>query len=133
MKKQKGSTIVEVLVSLIIILIAISGFFISYFSLVKIVNRQKEYIYFEKVCLDINKYSNKYKKDWDIYYFDNVNSLEYMHIVYYDANFKKTTILSKYQLVYYYDRENNLIISIKNLEDDYYIIEQLNYGSVRYE
>lgn len=131
LNNKKGTTLVEVVVSIAVFLIVFGGLVTSYFALNKMVLKQKEFVYFEAVCLDIHEYSNVYKKEWDKYYF-NLDMAESNSVIYYDGNFNITKNISKYKLSYQYNEQGELIVNIENMEKGYYIIENLNYGSGRY-
>lgn len=160
--KRKGFTLVEILVSLAVFLTIFAGILTTYSLSVKGANKLEEYIYFEKLCLDIDKiYDNEGYKSLKINIFnDSVQGIEstdeenntttttYSNEIYYDASYQisSSTDNSKYKLNYEYKEiastsidesssENtstttsSLIISIKNYRKDYYIIENLDYGS----
>lgn len=127
--KKKGSTLVEVLVSLVIVSIIFASCLTTYLLTIKAQSKQKEYLHFETICQDIDKYSDRYKKDWNIYYFDNTNNKQY-----YDNNFNlvDTNQEYKYELSFYYTNANELIVDVYNIDGNYKIIDTLNYGSYRY-
>jgi len=156
MKKRKGFTIAEVLVSLTV-------FGIIFFTCVTTFNgasrayyREKEYVTFESICTDIDAYCSMYGTNWYNHYFempeipDHVTLHDYSgHCVYYNETFKPYTIDPvrflkaeneegdkpdnyKYVLSWRYEKVN-----AKGLEPDKYfllidIYEQLEAGSMRY-
>ncbi len=127
--KKKGSTLVEVLVSLVIVSIVFASSLTTYLLSIKAQSKQKEYLYFETICQNIDKYSDRYKKDWNIYYFNNEDTIQY-----YDNDFKLVDKNQeyKYELTFYYTDSNELIVDVYNVLNDYKIIDSLNYGSYRY-
>lgn len=127
--KKKGSTLVEVLVSLVIVSIVFASSLTTYLLSIKAQSKQTEYLYFETICQDIDKYSDRYKKDWNIYYFSNEDTSQY-----YDNDFKLVDNNQeyKYELTFYYTDSNELIVDVYNVVNDYKIIDSLNYGSYRY-
>ena len=158
--KRKGFTLVEILVSLAVFLTIFAGILTTYSLSVKGANKLEEYIYFEKLCLDIDKiYDNEGYESLKINIFNdtvssstvtenNTTTITYSNEIYYDASYQisSSTDNSKYKLEYEYkeitstsiDESSNentstttssLIISIKNYRKDYYIIENLDYGS----
>lgn len=157
--KRKGFTLVEILVSLCVFLIIFAGVLTTYSLSVKGTNKLEEYTYFEKLCLDIDKiYDNEGYQSLRINVFmdnskdipgetvtstDNLPGTSYKNDVYYDASYQllddKTN--SKYKLSYDYTiyqssdgddtttAYSKLIISIYNLDKNYYVIEKLDYGN----
>lgn len=145
--KQKGSTLVEVLVALSVFLIVIGTLVAGYFSVKKVVLKQKEFVYFEAICDDIAKYGDLYGKSWDEKYFaDGIvhkfdssgNEIDDSGIgtitswvVFYNSDFEPVSSESKYRLSYRYDADA-LVVNIENIVSNYFIIENLDYGDKRY-
>lgn len=119
---KKGFSLVEVLVALAFFTITFGAVITCYLLGVKAYNKQEEYLYFESVCLDIDKLYDKDSNTWQYNYFSNVSN-EY----YYNSEYELVDNLDKYTLsINYYN--GNLIISIYNNNNNYYVIENLNYG-----
>lgn len=133
---KKGLTLVEVLVSISVFVISFATCITVYFTVVKQETRQDEYLAFENVCLEIDKYSDTYGSNWNIEYFGNDKDIQY-----YDEKF---TLLTgdiniddiKYQLEFDYvenqDDVLELIVNIYEVESGRFIIKDLNYGGARY-
>ena len=133
---KKGLTLVEVLVSISVFVISFATCITVYFTVVKQETRQAEYLAFENVCLEIDKYSDTYGSNWNIEYFGNDKDIQY-----YDEKF---TLLTgdiniddiKYQLEFDYvenqDDVLELIVNIYEVESGRFIIKDLNYGGARY-
>lgn len=134
---KKGLTLVEVLVSITVFMISFATCISIYFIVIKQETRQEEYLAFENICLEIDKYSDKYNNQWNIEYFGNDANIQY-----YDENYLHLTGEYdiddvKYQLQFDYEKnEDNvyeLIIDIFEKETGRFIIKDLNYGGARYE
>lgn len=126
---KKGFTLVEVLVSIFIFSLVLVTTLSTYLLSISFEKRQSEYIYFETICLDINKYSDVYKREWNLYYFNNDSNVQY-----YDINFNYVgTIINKYKLAFFYTANNELIINVTDEDNNRFIIKDLNYGGTRYE
>ncbi len=126
---KKGFTLVEVLVSIFIFSLVLVTTLSTYLLSISFEKRQSEYIYFETICLDINKYSDVYKREWNLYYFNNDSNVQY-----YDINFNYVgTTINKYKLAFFYTANNELIINVTDEDNDRFIIKDLNYGGNRYE
>ena len=126
---KKGFTLVEVLVSIFIFSLVLVTILSTYLLSISFEKRQSEYIYFETICLDINKYSDVYKREWNLYYFNNDSNEQY-----YDINFNYVgTTINKYKLAFFYTANNELIINVTDEDNDRFIIKDLNYGGTRYE
>lgn len=133
---KKGLTLVEVLVSISIFVISFATCITVYFTVIKQETRQDEYLAFENVCLEIDKYSDTYGSNWNIEYFGNDKDIQY-----YDEKF---TLLTgdinvddiKYHLEFDYvenqDDVLELIVNIYEVESGRFIIKDLNYGGARY-
>ena len=57
---KKGSTLVEVMVALAVLAIVSASLVAGYLSINNVQLRQKEYLYFEGVCLDVDKLYDEY-------------------------------------------------------------------------
>ena len=126
---KKGFTLVEVLVSIFRLSLVLVTTLSTYLLSISFEKRQSEYIYFDTICLDINKYSDVYKREWNLYYFNNDSNVQY-----YDINFNYFgTTINKYKLAFFYTANNELIINVTDEDNDRFIIKDLNYGGNRYE
>lgn len=118
---KKGSTLAEVLVSMAVFALTVVTVLGVYLSAVRAKNKQKEYLYFESVCLDIDYYYDNYG-DWAIRYFGDERTEQY-----YGADFSRTEEAGKYTLTYTFGEEG-LIVWVRNNEGGYFVIENLCYG-----
>lgn len=125
---KKGFTLVEVLIAMVVFSLMLMVSISSLVFASTLASRQNEYLYFESICLDIDKYSTKYGRDWNEYYFDNLNTTQY-----YNQSYQLVDEESVYQLSFLYNQDNQLIINVKTTKGNRYIIKNLNYGSDRYE
>ena len=149
---KKGELLVETIVAMTIAALMTIAFFGIFKSFSSVGKRQEEYIFFEGVCYDIDKYYDAYGKDmWDEEYFkknkyeirispsnpDNPNgsnnNLYYIE-EYLDNYEPLKNILDPdigagytYLLTYYY-KDDDLIVDIKNVETGKYVIRDLHYG-----
>ena len=155
--KRKGFTLIEVLVSLSVFLIVFAGVITTYSFSIKGSQKLEEYIYFEKICLNIDKV-------YDAQGFDTVKSNIFKlseetkpetaetinegitlttekYTILYNANYEVTnnTNDAKYNLNYIYkitvSSENtsyDLEISIYNNSKNYTVIGKLDYGSPQF-
>ena len=119
---KKGFSLVEVVVALAVFVVSLVAILSCYFLGVKVYQKQTEYLYFETICLDIDKVYDK-EEDWQVLYFGQEKS-EY----YYNSDYQLVETEDKYTLSIINDDNNNLIISIYNNNDNYFVIENLNYG-----
>ncbi len=125
---KKGFTLVEVLVAFACFAIALSMISITFAFTRKMEERSDSYIHFEAICLDIDAYSDKYGSMWATKYFGTDDTT-----IYYSEKYEITTSdNAKYTLEYEYV-SNELIVNIKYITNDRYIIKDLNYGARRYE
>ena len=136
MKTKKGTTLVEVLVSIAVFAIISVAMFSSLLVMRKTAARQEEYLRFEMICTDIAFYSDVHKRNWDKEYF-SLSSSQSSGRIYYDHDFNPSTTEKIYCLSYSYldtnsDRYEELIVSIHHVESGRAIIENLNYGGGRY-
>ena len=137
-KKTKGLTLVEVMVALAVFTIVFLGFTASYVLITKLGLKHEEFVYFEQVCKDIDAYSYQYKDAdtaWDANYFgdDYIHLVDGKYVVNYNDRFEKVKEENRYKIEYYYDDQGQLIVSVYNVEMEYTVIENLNYGASRYE
>lgn len=129
---KKGLTLVEVLVSITLFVISFATCISIYFISLKQETRQKEYLAFENICLEIDAYSDKYGDKWNIEYFGNEDNIQYFDEKYrhlkgsYDVNDIKYTLTISFE-------DSELIINIFERESGRYVIKDLNYGGARYE
>ncbi len=124
---KKAMTLVEVLVALTIFLLIFTLTLSIYASISIISKRQKQYTYFESICLDIDKYYDSYDKQWDIYYYNH--NAEFGTVIYYSSSYQVSQNSdARYELEYKYDIDDHLVVSIKDIVNDNYVIKDLNYG-----
>ncbi len=136
MKKKKGTTLVEVLVSIAVFSIISVAMFSSLLVMRKTSARQEEYLRFEMICSDIAFYGDVHKKNWDKEYF-SLPSSQNEGQIYYGYDFAPSETDKIYCLSYSYldtngDGYEELIVSIHHVESGRVIIEDLNYGGGRY-
>ena len=124
---KKGYTLVEALVSMVVFSLMFGVCLTSYLIGAKFHDRQNEYLFFESICLDINEYSTKYRNSWNIYYFNDEETIQY-----YTKDYQSTEERDFYTLEFYYNDTNQLIVNIFETESNRFIIKELNYGSDRY-
>jgi len=130
--KSKGFTLTEVLVAISLFTLGVFAVLTCYLVAKRAYQKQEEYLYFEAVCYDIDAYGDKYKREWDVYYF-GIESASDSGTYYYNSNYKQTeAAAAKYTLTYSYNTKGSLIVSIYNNSKAYYVIENLDYGSRRY-
>lgn len=134
---KKGLTLVEVLVSITLFVISFATCISIYFISLKQETRQKEYLAFENVCLEIDIYSDKYGSNWNIEYFGNDDLTQYYDEKYrhlegnYDVDKIKYTLTISY--VENEEGVSELFINIFERRTGRYVIKNLNYGGARYE
>ena len=133
-RKQKGTTLVEVLVSITVFAIISVAMFSSLLAMRKVVARQEEYLRFDMICRDIDFYYDEYGKDWAKEYFKEYfpEGMIEENTVYYYKNFQPMTDYADdaiYVLQYSYSNETGeLIITVKTKSDQRIIIDSLKYG-----
>lgn len=137
MNKRNGFTLVGVLVSITIFLIAFVGILSCYRLAVRRQFKIEEYQYIENICLDIDKiYDNEgYNGLIKKYGFKDIENSVSKGEIYYDEDYKLCQNNYKYVLSYNYSMvsDTNLIISIKNISASYYVIKDLEYGHSKYD
>lgn len=122
---KKGFSLVEVLVALSIFVISFVVILSTYLLATKGYQKEKEYLYFESICYDIDYYYDN-QSDWSTYFGSGYEND--FGKVFYDSDFKIVDeINAKYELSYKLIN-NELHVSIFNLEQEYFVIEDLNYG-----
>ena len=129
---KNGLTLVEVMVATAIFTMTFAVCITLSLSSVKQEKRQRDYMTFESICYDINYYCNAYKSEWANKYFgDDINAPK-AH--YYDITYKIVSNRDKanYELVYSYNDNNELIVNVNDIKNNRAIIENLNYGSKRF-
>lgn len=119
---KKGFSLVEVIVALAFFAITFGAIITCYLLGVKAYNKQEEYLYFESICLDIDKLYDKDDATWQNEYFNSISDKYY-----YNSEYKLVNNEDKYTLSIK-EENNNLIISVYNNYNNYYVIENLNYG-----
>ncbi len=115
---KKGSTLVEVMVALAVLAIVSASLVAGYMSIDNVQLRQKEYLYFEGVCLDVDKFYDEYGVGADgmawanVYFPNGVINAEGVQdedgvvenadkwFVYYTQGFVPCTSLDELQIVY---------------------------------
>ncbi len=138
--RKKGYTLVEVLVSIFLFTAMTITCFTTYLLGKKYQIKESEYVFFEGVCLDIDKYSDAYRDSktttWNQAYFGND-----LYLQSYDADYNHVSNKAEqvtYQLSFSYELKEGttdtkeLIVNVKNIISDYSVIKNLNYGSARY-
>lgn len=127
---KKGLTLVEVMVATAIFTMTFAVCITLSLSSVKQEKRQRDYMTFESICYDINFYCNTYKKEWANKYFGDTEKTSH----YYDITYKMVTNIDEanYELVYDYNENHELIVNVKDIKNNKVIIENLNYGSKRF-
>lgn len=126
---KKGFTLVEVLVSFAILSFSLLVIFSSFTLMGNIKRSEVEYLYFESICKDIDKYYTKYKSSWNTVYFNSNDT-----VIYYDKNYMVTTNENDKTYILSFEYvENELIVSIYRMDKNRFIIEDLNYGGTRNE
>lgn len=129
---KKGLTLVEVMVATAIFTMTFAVCITLSLSSVKQEKRQRDYMTFESICYDINYYCNAYKIEWANKYFgDDINAPK-AH--YYDIAYKLVSNRDEanYELVYTYNDSNELIVNVNDIKNNRKIIDNLNYGSKRF-
>ena len=128
---KKGFTLVEVLVATMVFTICFAAIITCYLMVNKQTEKEYEYLRAESICRDIATYSDDFHKNWDtVYYGVHSDSND----VYLDQDFKKLdSYVGAYDLLSYsYNSGSELILSIKVIGEDRYLIRNLNYGGARY-
>ena len=131
MKARKAYTLVEVVVAFAVFMIILIGVTTTFTFSAKMQKRGENFVHFETICLDIDAYSDKYGRSWDLNYYgekkDNAT-------IYYSSAYERTTQdNAQFELSYYYTVSNELIVNVKDVNTKLKIIENLNYGGNRYE
>lgn len=137
---KKGMTLVEVVVALAVLSASLLSILGIYSSVTNVLAKNKEKMYFQNICLEINDFYTKYGKNWGLYYFGDENTTQY-----YDGDFfiVDEEEEAKYKLNYEYSvvegfKENEslvtnpcLLVSAFNIDDGTTIIDKLNFGARR--
>lgn len=145
-KGKKGELLVETIVAMAIcglMTVSVFGVFKTFSSIGK---RELEYIHFETVCLDIDKYYDAFGKEmWDEEYFGRdmylvkINEAgETAYVEEYDEEYKPLNMLLDpmldvgytYELTYRYEGDD-LVLNIVNVDTGRNIITDLHYGPTR--
>lgn len=136
MKNKKGFLLAESLAAVAIFVIIISAVFSLYMSIETALKRQREYVAFEGICLDIGFYGDRYGRGWAEEYFsgattygDGVNT-----VCYYNSSFAPTSFKeeAEYALSYFYSDGGSLILSVNRINGGS-VISSLDYGPARYD
>lgn len=132
--RGRGFTIAETLVATVVFAVLLTATLTIYLVSVKVVSNQEAYLFFERVCLEIDKYSDKYNRKWNEEYFGNEDVNQY-----YDKEFAR---VEKDGDVYYClsfayrdtdeDGKEELIVTVSESESGRTVIDALNFGGARY-
>lgn len=137
LRTRRGSTLVEVLVALAVFSLSVVTVLGVYLSAARGVAKQREYLFFEGVCLDIDYYYDRFGASaWAEEYFGTelAGADESAGEAYYDDDFALCGGPAKYTLTYRYDGESGcLFVSVFNADGGRYVIENLNYGGSKYD
>lgn len=117
---KKGFTLIEVLVSVGVFLLTFGVILSTYLLSVNGVHKYEEYQFFENICITIDTIYDTKKIEGVKAYFNN------KELVYYNSSYEMVDNEDKYSLFYTFD--DVLIVSIKNNEKNYFVIENLDYG-----
>lgn len=143
-RSRKGMTLVEVLVSMVLFSLSFLAVTATVIYSRRETQRQKVQSEFMAICYDIDLYSTKYQRDWDINYFNDTTRNTIIHqetsteegsafFVYYDNSFQTTTDASSfsYLLRYSYATTNEMTVSISYASGSK-VFSDINYGANRY-
>ena len=129
-KARKAYTLVEVVVAFAVFMIILIGVTTTFTFSAKMQKRGENFVHFETICLDIDTFSDKYGREWDLNYFGEKQDSA---SIYYNSQYEKTTQENaQFELSYYYTVSNELIVNVKDVNTNFKIIENLNYGGNRY-
>lgn len=122
--KQKGGSLIEVLVGIAVFLCISVALFSAFLGMQTQLRHQEELIRFEMLCRDIDAYYDAYGEGWDALCFAGsaINGT-----VFFDAAFQISAETKLYRLEYGLE-EGALVVSIYHHESNRPIIEALNYG-----
>ena len=128
---RKSFTLVEVMVALAVFAIVIVGITTTVIFINKIEKRSEYFSHFETICLDIDKYSDEYGKEWDLHYYGEKKD---EGTIYYSDNYEivGSVEAAKFTLTYSYNSSGQLIVNVSEKGKEKKIIENLNYGGRRY-
>ena len=128
---RKSFTLVEVMVALAVFARVIVGITTTVVFINKIEKRSEYFSHFETICLDIDKYSDEYGKEWDLHYYGEKKDAG---IIYYSDSYEivGSEEASKFTLSYSYNTSGQLIINVSEKGKSKKIIDNLNYGGRRY-
>lgn len=148
--KQKGSTLVEVLVALSVFLIVMGTLVAGYLSSRKVVAKQKEYVYFAAICEDIQQYGEIFGENWSEKYFgtskihkfddtgaeitaEDTTTAVASYAVYYNAKYETTESETdaRFVLTYFFDDSTQLVLSVRNKISDYTIIDGMIFADIK--
>lgn len=133
MKKRAAFTLVEVMVASFIFLLVLLATLGTCLLAANQVERQRRYLFFEEVCLEIDAYSDKYGREWNEKYFGNTAAEQYYSA---DKVWQSGSEGAKFRLTFEYrDTDENgkdeLIVTVSEVGGGK-IIDGLNYGDARY-
>ena len=129
--RRKAFTLVEVMVALAVFAIVIVGVTTTVIFVTRMEKRSEYFSHFETICLDIDKYSDEYGREWDLHYYGEKKD---EGTIYYSSSYGivPTQVESKFTLTYSYNGSNQLIINVVENGKSKKIIDDLNYGGRRY-
>lgn len=125
--KNKGSILIETLVSLTIFSLTITVLISGAIFLKKRSYRQYEKLQFINILYDINNYLNTNTDEFNYFEEDYIHYKDNIYYVYYDSSF--TLSNNEYYKLSYYYKNNELIITISKGNET--IIDNINYGGNR--
>ena len=123
--RKKGSTLLEVLVSITIFSIVFVGLFSSLLVMRQGTRKQEEFTRFETICRDIAFYVGKYKESWDNEYelFTKDDG-----IIYYSNSFSQVSSEEEATYTLSYTLDPKPVITITHIATDRKMINELDYG-----
>ena len=129
---KKAFTLVEVIVATMVFTICFAAIITCYLMVNKQTEKESEYLRAEAICKDIALYGDEFGRNWDLAYY-GVHDADYIYL---DQSFSKQEGFdenSLYVVTYSYNSSNQLILSIKVVGENRYLVKDLNYGGARYE
>ena len=132
---KKGETLVEVMVSIAVFVVMLIGITTCLLSLADLNRRQQAYVYFENICRNIDHYTEAKAKGWDQAYLDVSNPTadkDHQAAVYFRSDYTvcQAEDSPRFSLEYYYNDQDELIITVRDIDKGYVVISELNYGRI---